>query len=300
MKNQSAATQPQILIVDDEPYNLIILEEYLTEAGFKVESAKDGDEAWKKILRYNVLYDLVLLDWMMPKMSGLEILKKIHSSQVLINNQVIMQTARAKPSEIQRGINAGAYYYLTKPFNSKTLLAIVKTALLDRKNYLHAQRSIMVNNKNTLSEKRFVIRGLEEAYNIAGVLSSLCPNPIKRTAGFIEMLLNAIEHGNLGITYSEKSALLAEGMWEEEINKRLTMPEFNKKLVEINYKKTDKGFLQFTIQDEGGGFDWEKYLTLDPKRALHTHGRGIAMSSLSFNSISYTGNGNCVKLNIKL
>lgn len=281
-----------ILVVDDEPDNRIILEHYLKEVGYLVDLAKDGDVAWEKLIGNPSGYDLVLLDWMMPGKSGLDVLKQMQKHPLIRHTQVIMQTARARSVEIRRGIDAGAWYYLTKPFDEETLLAIVRTALMDRNNYLAMKKAIRNVDSSALKGNRFVIRTLEEAQDLAALLSKLCPDPEKRGFGFQELLFNAIEHGNLGITYQKKSSLLAEGMWESEVAFRLNQANNSSKVVEVRVERTSQS-LRFIIRDQGAGFDCRPYMTFDPERITHTHGRGIAMANgLSFDELEYRGCGN--------
>ena len=282
----------KILVVDDESDNRMILESYLREARYAVETARDAEEAWKMMTSVTGNYDIVLLDWMMPGRSGLELLQQIRKNQNLRQIQVIMQTAKGRSEEIQQGLDAGAWYYLTKPFDEKTLLAIVQTALTDRQNYLEIQDSVRRYVYTALQGNRVVIRTLQEARNLAVLMANLCPNPLKMGVGFLEILLNAIEHGNLGITYEEKSNLLAQKTWKTEVNYRLSLLKNRDKVVEIYIEYHATG-VSFLIKDQGDGFDWEKYLKLDPSRATHAHGRGIAIANyISFDHLEYRGCGN--------
>lgn len=112
--------------------------------------------------------------------------------------------------------------------------------------------------------------------------------------------MNAIEHGNLNVTYEEKSALTRLEKWEEEIKRRLALTENVNKRVRIHYEK-DVSECRLMITDEGPGFDWQGYLTLDPERATDTHGRGIAMSRvISFDDLHYSDKGNQVTAVVRI
>ncbi|MCX8018369.1 MAG: ATP-binding protein, partial [Rhodocyclaceae bacterium] len=116
--------------------------------------------------------------------------------------------------------------------------------------------------------------------------------------GLSELMLNAIEHGNLGIGYAEKTRLIAEERLEAEIARRLALPEYGVRKGRLSIERLPDGY-EFTIKDEGSGFDWRAYLELSPERAYHTHGRGIAMArSLSFDRLEYKGCGNTVVAHI--
>ncbi len=147
--------------------------------------------------------------------------------------------------------------------------------------------------RHSESEK-IAFRTLHEAQALSLSLAQHLPNPYAVAQGLAELMINAIEHGNLGITYEEKTQLLMEGRWEAEIERRLTLPEHRDKYATVEYvTASDEHIL--TIRDQGHGFDWRYYLEFPPGRALDPNGRGIAMSkSLAFSNIEYHGNGNTV------
>jgi len=282
-----------MLVVDDEEDNRMILQNYLEEAGHEVDSAANGQEAVDLLHENDFDYGVVLLDWRMPGISGLDVLKMVQKETLFRRVQVIMQTARARSDEILTGIEAGAWYYLTKPFEEETLLAIVRTALADRQDYLHQQLALQNADFTTLQGNRFAIRTPAEVVNLASLLAKLCPQPWMAVTGLTELLMNAVEHGNLGIDYREKSILQRQNRWQEEINHRLSLPEYAEKRVVVHFNQIDGQEIQFVIRDQGAGFDWGPYLKLDSARATHTHGRGIAMAGMmSFDQLEYRGTGN--------
>jgi len=125
-------------------------------------------------------------------------------------------------------------------------------------------------------------------------------NPERTVSGYSELLINAVEHGNLGITYAEKSKLLAEGKWADEVEHRLHSAANADKRVEVVLDKVADS-LKVTISDQGQGFDWKKYMQFDPDRAFDLHGRGIAMTKvLSFDQLEYLGKGNSVVATVQL
>ena len=111
--------------------------------------------------------------------------------------------------------------------------------------------------------------------------------------------MNALEHGNLGITYEQKSQLLAENRWLEEVQLRSRLTENHDKWVTVVFERQSED-LSFHIIDQGKGFDWQKYTQIETERETHFHGRGIAMAGLlTFDKIDYQGCGNAVKASIK-
>ncbi len=295
-------TKATILIVDDEPFNIEIIMEYLEDEGYELRSAEDGLDAWNQLQAEPGAFDLILLDRMMPNMDGMETLEKIKEHPVLRELPVILQTALASKQDIADGMKAGAYYYLTKPFEEEMLRSVIATAVEDRLRYRAVQDGIDKPShlERLESGGKFSFKSLDEAREAASMLSNICPEPQRVVVGMSELLINAVEHGNLGITYDEKGVLKDKGTWEQEVQKRLQMPEYASKLVTVEMDKTEE-FIYFSITDEGDGFDFNSYLEMDPDRAFDNHGRGIAMSRmLSFDSLEYVGKGNQVKVGVKL
>lgn len=292
----------RILIVDDSTLDQRLLSEYLGRRGYKIECASDGLEALEKLQADALRYDLVLLDRQMPRMGGMEVLANIKRDPRLRTLPVILQTAAASRQEIMEGFAAGAYYYLPKPYDVDVLMTVVASAARDFGEYKRLQEQLArgLQCLTLIRSAVISIRTVEEARNVASVVANACPSPYTAVIGLTELLVNGVEHGNLGITYEDKTALNADGSWEEEVNRRLALPENAGKRVELRLdRKADE--LRFTIRDEGPGFLWNGYLTVDPKRAFDNHGRGIAIArSMSFDSVEYRGTGNEVVATVKL
>jgi len=117
----------KILIVDDEPFNLDLLEQELMEYEYVIERAVDGVDALEKTESFGP--DLILLDYMMPKMSGLEVVKQLRQNEKHKAIPVILLTAKATLEDKIKGLDAGADDYVTKPFDSFELLARVRAML---------------------------------------------------------------------------------------------------------------------------------------------------------------------------
>ncbi len=117
---------PSILIVDDEPINRRVLENHLTVAGYKVIEASTGKEALEA-LNDGTFYNLVLLDVMMPEISGYEVCEKIRERYTPSELPVILLTAKNTVNELVTGFNAGTNDYLTKPISKNELLSRIKT-----------------------------------------------------------------------------------------------------------------------------------------------------------------------------
>lgn len=120
----SEKDKPIILMVDDVPKNLQVLGNILNKEGYKISAALNGEQALK--ILENAKPDLILLDVMMPGLSGFDVIKKIKEKKELQEIPVIFLTAKTEKEDVIQGVELGAVDYVTKPFNSTELLARVK------------------------------------------------------------------------------------------------------------------------------------------------------------------------------
>jgi two-component system alkaline phosphatase synthesis response regulator PhoP len=118
---------PLVLVVDDNQQNLELLLAYLEDVDCRTISASDGEEALEVVR--NDLPDIILLDVMMPKMSGFEVCRRVKSDPNTADIPVIMVTALNELGDIERAINSGTDDFLSKPINKWELLTRVKTML---------------------------------------------------------------------------------------------------------------------------------------------------------------------------
>ena len=120
-------TPPQILIVDDNPQNLDIFQTRLAAQGYEILTASDGEEALAVAREKRP--DLILLDIMMPKLSGIEVCRRLKGDSSLPFMPIVMVTAKADPKDVVAGLEAGADEYLAKPVDQTALVARVKSML---------------------------------------------------------------------------------------------------------------------------------------------------------------------------
>src|SRR3990167_3749515 len=123
--NETQMAREKILIVDDEPLNLELLERELAAHDYTVESARNGEEALGKVGSF--VPDLILLDYMMPDMSGLEVLKELRRRGHGL--PVVMITAYATSERLAEAMKEGAYDLLAKPFDADHLRIVIEMAL---------------------------------------------------------------------------------------------------------------------------------------------------------------------------
>lgn len=291
-----------ILLIDDESHNIEIVQTDLEDEGYRLYTAADGAEGWEVLQAHKEEIEAILLDRMMPEMDGMEFMKRLQADESVKDIPVIMQTAAAERQQIIEGIEAGVYYYLTKPYQLDMLTSILRAALRDAKNYqsLASELVELRGNLALVKETTIEVINLDDARNLSAFLAHHFPEPDKVSLGIWELLLNALEHGAADIGYNEKTALLEQGRWEEEIRQRLDQAQEKHQKVSIHLTRHPER-ISLTIRDPGDGFDWRRYMAIDPDRATHSHGRGIALANLmSFDRVEYAGQGNEVICEVAL
>jgi len=127
---EPALSTAKVLIADDNAQGVELLEAYLSELGCQTKAAYDGDETLRVVKEWNP--DLILLDIMMPRLSGFEVCKRLRGSPATKDIAVLMVTALDQPSDIDRAVDVGTDDFLTKPINKQELLLRVRSVLKGR------------------------------------------------------------------------------------------------------------------------------------------------------------------------
>ncbi|TAL36153.1 MAG: response regulator [Alphaproteobacteria bacterium] len=292
----------RILVADDDNMMQAAVGNALASRGHDVILARDGREALATIRRETDRIDLILLDRNMPGFGGLDILRELQADAVLRQIPVIMQTSADKADDIREGLDAGVFYYLTKPFSSDVLQSVVNSAVrsVRRRKDLQRQMSRHHSGFHLIDQAVFSFRTVDDAENLACFAANCFPNPERALDGLYALLVNAIEHGHLGIGYAQKARLVAQGSWRHEIERRECLQENTKKTARLDLRR-DATRVAACITDEGPGFDWRNYIQLDPARAFDSSGRGIAQAAaISFDEIAYNEKGNAVTATVFL
>lgn len=291
----------KILIIDDDATTLELVSEFLIEENCMPITARNGEIGLLR-LKENQDISAIVLDWMMPEISGIDVLKSIKQNETFRDIPVIMQTGKSDQKSFVEGIEAGAYYYLTKPFKFNLLITVLKKAINESENYKTILNQIKEKKSNIikyLSKGEIRFKTPKEALEISSWFSQITGNE-RTSIGLSELLINAVEHGNLAIGFDKKEELLINDTLDLEIEQRLKDQRNKDKYVVIKFERKEEN-LRIQIEDMGSGFEYAQYLTVNLDRTFDLHGRGIAMSNLIFgNGIQYIDRGNIVQVNIKI
>jgi DNA-binding response OmpR family regulator len=117
----------KVVVVDDEPFILMMIEDKLKKAKIEVVTLRESKNALEVIKKERP--DLIILDWMMPEMSGIELCKMIKNDSDVADIPVFMLTAKGQDSDEQLGLRSGVRRYITKPFSPKSLLTMVQETI---------------------------------------------------------------------------------------------------------------------------------------------------------------------------
>ncbi len=293
-----SSNKVRTLAVDDDRTMRMLLQMQLEELGHDVITASDGKEAWSTIQKEKDHLDIVVIDREMPQMNGLEVVALMKNDPSLKHIPVIMQTGYDSADQIREGIDAGVFYYLTKPIDEDVLSSVLTAAEREtsQQKTLNEELAHHKASFNLICNCKFEFSTLAEAEGLASFLANCFPEPLRVATGLAALLTNAVEHGNLEIGYDRKSELIRNNTWRKNIEQLLKKPENKDKIVEVQFRKNSEGY-HVKILDCGKGFAWSRFLQIDPTRATDNHGRGIAQASaISFDRIQYNEVGNEVSV----
>ena len=167
-----------LLVDDDVPFTMVI-KNSLEKEGYHVLSAHHAKEAKKILDAHAPEIEVMLLDWSMPDISGIELLREIKQEKSFEDIQVILQTVLSSAENIQEGIEAGAFFYLVKPVKKDLLCSTIKAAILDyeRKRDLLRQLEESKHSFRFLTEGEFHFRSIQDGDFLAVRIAHECPNP---------------------------------------------------------------------------------------------------------------------------
>jgi CheY-like chemotaxis protein len=288
----------KILVVDDEPSLREFLAESIRSQGYEVLAACDGCEALELFEAQNP--ELVFSDIRMPRMDGLDFLSAIRDRNR--ETIVVLVTGLGNEEFALEALRRGANDFLRKPFTQQALFPLV-----EKYAGIIATRSRLQETLNFIVRRSFVMSLDNHMERVPIVVQRLmletgeaipADQRLGVRIGLVELIANAIEHGNLEITYEEKMAAMNASLdgIQNLHQQRLAQPHLAARRVTIDFTM-DSEACTWTITDEGSGFDWTLLPSpLDPENLEHPNGRGIFLARLHFDSVDFLGAGNQVRV----
>lgn len=283
----------RLLIIDDNKDLLEFLRDFFRKNGFDVLlalTASDGIDKFKSFMP-----DVVITDMRLPDKPGNWVVKEVKS--VNKKTPVIIITGYSDHHLIVEAMENGATELLKKPFKQKDL-----KYLLSKIEILLKRIQVDLSSRFVLWEKRHyrIPNDIHVVPNVVDYLFDrvdyLCENDSFLRIGLQEVLINAIEHGNLEISYSDKQKMLDGGDYNQLLAVRATQDRYKDKYVDIKIFSTPQ-YLKVIVEDMGNGFDLSALPNLgDPENFFKESGKGILMAINAFDQIQYNDVGNAVTL----
>jgi DNA-binding response OmpR family regulator len=290
--------RPRVLIADDQEALRELLSRLLTREGYEPIEAADGVQAVELFRTQAPL--VVVSDIMMPRMDGLALLtelKRIDRSAV-----VILMTGQGNEEILLRALRGGATNFFRKPFNVRELMDEIRRVVDFR---TEAARSTLFSPFLVSEKKTFVIPRADSPYfpivnQVTLQLPCILPEEdiLNLKIGIEEMIVNAVEHGNLGITFEEKNKAISEGTLADLLAQRGKESDAHGRQVFVTASLAPEAF-EVVVRDEGSGFDWRKLPIVAPENLMSFNGRGIFLTKIYFDEVRYNEKGTEVTLRKK-
>ncbi len=288
----------KILIVDDDEDNRFCAAHNLRRfIGYPNFAEAEDGFAGLSYLKENPDVDIILLDQMMTGLDGVEMLCKMKEEPRYNDIEVIFQTGSLSDDEKAACMKAGSLYLLQKPYDD----AAMKRLLVSASQRVRAKRRL----KEYLEQERLPCLGeqlhfstLHEAEKVATQVAACFPQPEQALEAVYELLLNAIEHGNLELGYEAKKRALEADSYQKEVQEKLEIPVYQERRAWACVSKTQDGLL-LDIQDQGKGIP-EKFLKhFGPDCMSEPNGRGIFKATQFFDSMVVDKNPTLVRCLLK-
>lgn len=284
-----------ILVIDDNVELLEYLKDFFMIYNYEVILAETGNEGIEKFREY--LPDIVISDMRLPDKNGNIVVKEIKAIDKDV--PIIIITGFSDKQLILSAMRNGALDLLKKPFKPKDL-----RYLINKIDTLFRKIKVKLSSSFVRWEKR-ELRISNDIYIIAPVVNFIFSNIdyISESVSFMknglqELLINAVEHGNLNISYEEKQELLERerGDYSSHLKNKAALPEYSDKYVTIKVF-SNPDYLKIIIEDMGNGFDPACIPDpQNPENFLKEHGKGILMAMHAYENVEYNEVGNCVTL----
>jgi DNA-binding response OmpR family regulator/anti-sigma regulatory factor (Ser/Thr protein kinase) len=298
----------KILIVDDDKYITLLLYNFLDDEGYVCETAEDGLEALERVRKGNT-YDMVLLDFVMPRMNGLEFLAAVRDIDPKL--PVMMISGYRTRENTLEALKLGAIGFIKKPFSLKEVLKNMRLVLQASKSKKALGPIIPFLKKGSM-EFVFKTRAVEPdkiSLYLAthlGEMGFIEGHRISTVAlAFNEVITNAVEHGNLELPvnyFLENPGGETTEMVAEEGIERLRSTQYADRNLTIRYQ-CENDETRVSVTDEGPGFDVDSVLEFiacrDDSAAADHIGRGLILIKYAVDEVLFNDRGNEVTLVIR-
>lgn len=293
----------KILLVDDEPLVREELGALLVDEGYAVTTAGDADEGLA--LFRSAQPDMVITDVRMPRGDGLSL--AVAMRELSPATPITVITGHGSEQSVIVALRAGVIDFIKKPVRIEDLTAALLRMEAARE--LARRERVRLPPTARLIEHSWVFELASELDAIPAfvdVVLSTCaadlpqPQLVELSLALREVVLNAVEHGNLGLTFAEKARALEQGTLPQVLAERAERAPYAQRRVRLTARRLVDA-LEIEVRDEGEGFDWQSLPDpTAPDHLLAAHGRGVLLAQLSVDRLSFNAAGNRVTLRKEL
>lgn len=273
------------------------LGEQMARLGFTI-SLKDEDEnAIRSLRAQKSEIDAVVLDWRQQSVKNAEFARSLASLCYELELPVLVLACADAAETIALAKEAGLANCLTAPCplnELKTNLINLTSGMASPLESAPELDLPIADAFSLLQSCKFQFRTPEDVELLVPLLSRMFPDPDRSIAGIADLMMNAIEHGNLEIGHERKSEWIARGVYQNEFLKRLHTPPYSTRWGEVIINRRADGVL-IIIMDQGCGFCWQNFVELEQPAVVEANGHGIARATkVSFDEVRFNHQGNQV------
>ena len=288
----------KLLLIDDEQLVRDELGGILRDEGYDVITGSDGLEGLALFRSEHP--DMVITDIRMPKLDGLSVAMTIKDEAPEVPITVV--TGHGTESMAIEALRAGVTDFIKKPVRLEDLSgALARMEATRQLGTPHEQRGMPASVEEVERVWKYRLHNELEVIpefvdGLLGLVAGgMAPQSITElNIALRELIINAMEHGNLGISFEDKSQALEEGALPDLLQRRSAMPAYEGRQVTITASRLKK-VVYVQIADMGGGFDWHVLTdSTDPAHLLSSHGRGVLLARMSVDALSFNEKGNQV------
>ena len=294
-------TEQHIFIVGEHGEWLNDLVNLAQDTPYKLHYCHSITQTIEQCLHQSLYPNTIIVNDQSLKDNELKALKAA-ASNISGESNLILASQEDHPDIIRTALKRGIFFFITPDFSSDMAITTLERAM-NTKVFLTSEFN-KLDPKNQLpslvNQANFTVKTPAEAQTIASILGYIAPSPQRVSVGLLELLLNAIEHGNLGIGFQRKAQLLASGEFQKTVNNLLQQPEFAYREVAINFTKLNNKLI-YEISDNGKGFNPTPFLEFEQERSLEKNGRGILIAKrYSFDDLQFLEQGSKVIATVRL
>jgi DNA-binding response OmpR family regulator len=275
------------------------LEEQLRRLGFEVTLLREAPEVLAVVQAPVLALDAIVLDWRSGGEKDQTFAEALAEAAANAQIPVLTLAADCRTDDIRLAAEAGLEQHLCMPCQLSQLKAALM-AMIVRPAPVAERPSAAINLGDAvdlLENCKFRFRTPEDVEKLVPLLARLFPHPGRAVTGIAELMMNAIEHGNLEIGHELKAYWIARGIYQSELAKRLATPPFSARWAEVIINKREDGVM-IVIMDQGCGFCWQNLVRGEPAPAeavVDPSGHGIAIArDVSFDHLRFNHQGNQV------